>query len=55
MPPESTPTKPLRHLVIMLGDQLDEQSSAMADFDPAQDLLWMAEVAEESTHGWSAK
>ena len=55
MHPDSTPPKPLRHLVIVLGDQLDEQSSALANFDPAQDIVWMAEVAEESTHVWSAK
>ena len=58
MRPESTPialTAPVRHLVIVLGDQLDEQSSALADFDPKQDIVWMAEVAEESTHVWSAK
>ena len=52
---ESPPTSPVRHLVIVLGDQLDEQSSALADFDAAQDIVWMAEVKEESTHVWSAK
>jgi deoxyribodipyrimidine photolyase-related protein len=41
---------PLRHLVLVLGDQLDRDSSAFDGFDPAQDALWMAEVAEESTH-----
>ena len=40
----------MRHLVIVLGDQLDADSSAFDGFDPAQDALWMAEVAEESTH-----
>jgi len=45
----------VRNLVIVLGDQLDAQSSALKDFDPAQDVVWMAEVAEESTHVWSAK
>jgi len=45
----------VRHVVIVLGDQLDDQSSALQDFDPAQDVVWMAEVAEESTHVWSAK
>lgn len=45
----------LRHLVIVLGDQLDLQASAFDDFDPAQDRVWMAEVAEESTHVPSAK
>lgn len=46
---------PLRRLVIVLGDQLDEQASAFDDFDPAQDAVWMAEVTEESTHVWSTK
>ena len=55
MHPDFTSPKPVRHLVIVLGDQLDEKSSALADFDPAQDMVWMAEVAEESTHVWSAK
>ena len=53
-PPTPWPAK-LRHLVIILGDQLDEKSSALEGFDPAQDGVWMAEVAEESTHVWSAK
>lgn len=44
-----------RHLVIVLGDQLDLQSSAFDDFDATQDVVWMAELAEESTHVWSAK
>ena len=51
---EAWPNK-VRNLVIVLGDQLDMQSSALQDFDPAQDVVWMAEVAEESTHVWSAK
>ena len=45
----------VRNLVIVLGDQLDMQSSALDEFDPLQDVIWMAEVAEESTHVWSAK
>ncbi|APW38648.1 cryptochrome/photolyase family protein [Rhodoferax koreense] len=45
----------LRALVIVLGDQLDLASSAFDGFDPAQDAVWMAEVAEESTHVWSSK
>ena len=42
-------------LVIVLGDQLDHDSTALQGFDPAQDVVWMAEVAEESTHVWSSK
>ena len=45
----------VRNLVIVLGDQLDAESSALQDFDPARDVVWMAEVSEESTHVWSAK
>ncbi|GAA6140654.1 cryptochrome/photolyase family protein [Hydrogenophaga sp. 5NK40-0174] len=44
-----------RNLVIVLGDQLDHESSAFDGFDPGQDHIWMAEVAEESTHVWSSK
>jgi deoxyribodipyrimidine photolyase-related protein len=52
--PTALPSK-VRNLVIVLGDQLDMQSSALQDFDPVQDVVWMAEVHEESTHVWSAK
>jgi deoxyribodipyrimidine photolyase-related protein len=45
----------IRALIIVLGDQLDIQSSAFDDFDAAHDTVWMAEVTEESTHVWSAK
>jgi len=47
--------KPVRNLVLVLGDQLDQGASALDGFDPSQDLLWMAEVAQESEHVWSAK
>ncbi len=45
----------IRNVVIVLGDQLDEASSAFDDFDPHTDVIWMAEVMEESTHVWSSK
>ena len=48
-------TSQLRHLVLILGDQLDEDASALNGFEPQQDAIWMAEVAEESTHVTSAK
>ena len=48
-------TQPVRNLVIILGDQLDPQSSAWDGFDLESDMVWMAEVVEESTHVWSAK
>ena len=44
-----------RNLVLILGDQLDRGSAAFADFDPRADTVWMAEVAEESTHVWTHK
>lgn len=47
--------QPLRHLVLVLGDQLDAASSAFDGFDAAHDAVWMAEVAEESTHVWSSQ
>ncbi len=50
-----SPPPGLRHLVVVLGDQLDLNSSAFDGFDPRRDAVWMAEVAEESTHVWSHK
>lgn len=47
--------KPLRTLVLVLGDQLNRDASAFDGFDATQDAVWMAEVAEESTHVWSSK
>ncbi len=40
----------VRHLVIVLGDQLDRDSAAFDGFDAARDRVWMAEVVEESKH-----
>jgi len=48
-------TATCRNLVIVLGDQLNEDSAAFDDFDQGQDVVWMAEVDEESTHVWSHK
>lgn len=45
----------MRRLILVLGDQLDAHSAAFDDFDPAQDALWMAEVAGEATKVWSSK
>jgi deoxyribodipyrimidine photolyase-related protein len=46
-------TAAVRRLFLVLGDQLDPEAGWLADFDPQADALWMAEVAEESTHVWS--
>ena len=45
----------LRSLVVVLGDQLDIDAAAFDGFDAGTDAVWMAEVAEESTHVWSSK
>lgn len=45
----------LRSLVVVLGDQLDLDAAAFDAFDAGVDAVWMAEVAEESTHVWSSK
>ena len=47
--------KQCRHLVLILGDQLDEASSAFDGFDAGQDVVLMIEASEESTHVWSHK
>jgi deoxyribodipyrimidine photolyase-related protein len=39
-----------RHLVLVLGDQLDAGAAAMRDLDQARDRVWMCEAVEESTH-----
>ena len=46
---------PAKRLILILGDQLDLEASALSDFNPAHDTLWMAEVLEESTHIPSSK
>jgi deoxyribodipyrimidine photolyase-related protein len=45
----------LRHLVVVLGDQLNRDASAWDGFDPTQDGVWMCEARDESTHVLSAK
>ena len=43
------------NLILVLGDQLDRRSAAFDGFDATRDRVWMAEVAEESTHVWTHK
>ena len=45
----------IRRLVIILGDQLSLDAKALTGFDPRQDLIWMAEAKQESTHVPSSK
>ena len=47
--------KAIRNLILVLGDQLDLESSLIKEVDPSSDLIWMAEVEEESVHVWSHK
>ncbi len=49
------PMAPIRHLVLVLGDQLDRDSAAFDDYDANRDVVWMAEVRHEATHVWSHK
>jgi deoxyribodipyrimidine photolyase-related protein len=51
----SSHIEPIRRLIIILGDQLDAQSTALEGIDPKQDVLWMTEAREESTHVPSSK
>ncbi len=55
MPQHDDPNRDVRNLVVVLGDQLSRSASAWDGFDADADLVWMAEVSEESTHVWSSK
>lgn len=44
---------PCRNLILILGDQLDEDSAAFDDLDASRDVILMVEAQEESTHVWS--
>jgi deoxyribodipyrimidine photolyase-related protein len=45
----------MRHLLLVLGDQLSPESPVFDGADPDRDAVWMAEVVEESTRTWSSK
>jgi deoxyribodipyrimidine photolyase-related protein len=45
----------IRQLIIVLGDQLNADSPALQSVNPDQDLIWMAEVRQESQHVPSSK
>lgn len=42
--------KPVRNLIIVLGDQLDAESAAFDGFDPKADAVHMAEAVEEASY-----
>jgi deoxyribodipyrimidine photolyase-related protein len=43
----------MRHLILVLGDQLDARALAWQGFDPAQDQVLMIEAASEASVVWS--
>ncbi len=45
----------MRDLLVILGDQLDRESSIFKNANPLEDRIWMSEVQQESTHVWSHK
>ncbi|SKA91704.1 deoxyribodipyrimidine photolyase-related protein [Prosthecobacter debontii] len=45
----------MRHLILILGDQLNRDSAVWDGFDPQVDAVWMAEVERESTKVWNHK
>ena len=44
-----------RHLILILGDQLNLDNPALDEFDAAQDAILMVEASDESTQVWSHK
>ncbi|PUE28859.1 cryptochrome/photolyase family protein [Limnohabitans sp. Jir61] len=44
-----------KRLILILGDQLNDDATGLSDFNAEHDTLWMAEVTEESTHIPSSK
>jgi deoxyribodipyrimidine photolyase-related protein len=47
--------KPVRHLAVIFGDQLNQDAKLFDYLDKSKDAIWMAEVANESKHVWSHK
>jgi len=45
----------VRHLILILGDQLDRRSAAFDGFDARVDVVWMTEPSHESTKVWVSK
>jgi len=51
----TTPVHPCRRLIVVLGDQLEADSTVFEGFDPELDWIWMAEVSGEATHVWNSQ
>ena len=45
----------MRHLILILGDQLDPDAPGLIGFDPSQDQVLMVETHAEAAHVWSHK
>lgn len=45
----------IRHLILVLGDQLNHDNPALRDIDPAQDRILMVECTGEGAQVWSHK
>jgi deoxyribodipyrimidine photolyase-related protein len=45
----------MRNVIIVLGDQLTHQLTALEGFDKSQDVVWMAEVSGESEKVWCSR
>jgi len=45
----------IRHLILILGDQLTLDNPALDDFDADQDVILIVEAAGEASHVWSHK
>lgn len=43
-------SRPVRRLLVVLGDQLDQTLAVPTDVDPERDLLWMCEATSEAIH-----
>ena len=46
-------SQPARHLLVVLGDQLNPDAALFDGADPERDVIWMAEASGEATHVWS--
>ena len=55
MPSVSKSPGRCRRLVVVLGDQLNQDAAAFDGFDVASDVVLMVEARAESTHVWSHK
>jgi deoxyribodipyrimidine photolyase-related protein len=46
---QTQPSQPVRHLCLVLGDQLSRANPVLRALDPSTDLLWLCEADDEAT------